>query len=359
MSNILIVMPNDTLGGAEQYLKMVANYFKDSNVFVCFLKASNTGHWEDLRNNIKLVHLSKRSYGDGGFKLLVFALHNRTTFDYIFSSHLYINAIVGGLISLNIIKTKKFIARESTSVFPRYHGFKLLTYKLAYKLGYRNMDVLICQTNQMKSQLLSKVPYLDKRTLVKTIPNPIDLNKITHLGKSELDFIFPKEYIVSAGRFIKEKGFDILIKSFSEIKKEYPNLKLVILGEGPLKDSLKILVSELNVTKDVVFAGFVNNVYPYFRHARVCVVSSRLEGFPNVLLQMMSQNNNVVSAKCAGGIENIPGIITSETNNQNSLTAAILLGLSNFDNKENRRFFGDYLKERDISQFMINILSNN
>ncbi|WP_053992538.1 glycosyltransferase [Mangrovimonas sp. TPBH4] len=357
--NILIVLPNDTLGGAEQYLKMVADYFRNENVFICFLNQFNKGHWEDLSNNVQLIGLSTKSMAHGVLKLISFAINKPIVYDYIFTSHLYVNAMVGSLLSFGILKTQMFVARESTSVFPRYRGFKLSSYKLSYALGYRNMDLLICQTDKMKTQLLENVGYLQNRVPIETVPNPINLSVLKKMGEEELNFRFPKEYIVSAGRFIPEKGFDLLIKSFSEIKKQFPALKLIILGDGPLKEQLNNEVDKLNLSKDVIFTGFVNNVHPFFKHAKLCVVSSRLEGFPNVLLQMMSQNKHVVSTKCAGGIEDIEGVIKSETNSQESLTNAILEGLSNWNNTEGEIGFNNYLEERDIKKFMVNILKKH
>jgi len=67
---------------------------------------------------------------------------------------------------------------------------------------------------------------------------------------------------------------------------------------------------------------------------------------------MMTQNNNVVSTKCAGGIDSIPGIITSEIEDENSLLNAILNGLLKSDNLKNRKVFDDYLSQRDIPMFI-------
>src|SRR5690606_20880375 len=116
----------------------------------------------------------------------------------------------------------------------------------------------------------------------------------------------PNNFIVTAGRLIHEKGYDILINAFAELKEKYPDLKLIILGYGDLKQELIYLATSLNIEQDVIFWGFVENVYPFFKKAKACVISSRVEGFPNVLLQMMSQNSNVVSTTCAGGIDTIP-----------------------------------------------------
>jgi glycosyltransferase involved in cell wall biosynthesis len=244
-----------------------------------------------------------------------------------------------------------FIARESTTVFTRFKGKALMKYSMLYKLGYRKINLLICQTDLMKTQLLYHFPKIAKRAKVEVVPNPINKSQIEAQSKLKANINLPKEYIVAAGRLIELKGFDLLIASLVKLKENYPNLKLVILGRGNLKDTLEYQAESLGIKNDVIFAGHVSNVYPYFKNAKVCAVSSRIEGFPNVLLQMMSQNNNVISTTCAGGIEEIPNITTVETNNLESLYEGIKETLKNF-NKSKINIHNEYLNQRDISGFI-------
>jgi hypothetical protein len=80
------------------------------------------------------------------------------------------------------------------------------------------------------------------------------------------------------------------------------------------------------------------------------VVSSVKEGFPNVLLQMMTLNNCVVSTVCAGGIEDIPGILKAKTNDAGSLATQLRVALSrSYHNKRHPRV--NYLKNRSPSGF--------
>ncbi|MEZ4855957.1 MAG: glycosyltransferase [Gelidibacter sp.] len=353
---ILIVLPNDALGGAEQYLKMVATYFKQEDVSIFFLKTNHTKQWEDVGQKTKRSIGSSKHILFGVFKFFLFSLRQKKEYDYIFTSHVYINALVGTLLSLKILKTKKFIVRESTSIFLRYKGFKLFLYQLAYKVGYKKINLIICQTEVMKAQLIQHFKGIQNKTLVKTIPNPINLEYLKQINQKKSTIDLPYEFIVSAGRLIEEKGYDILIDAFYEVKKTHKNLKLLLLGDGALKRALQAQIEKLNLTDDILLLGHVTNVYDYFKTAKLCVVSSRIEGFPNVLLQMMSQNNTVVSTKCAGGIDMINGVITAETNDINSLSNAILKGLSDTDNTDNRAKFDTYLSDRDINQFIKNLL---
>ncbi|MBT8273894.1 MAG: glycosyltransferase, partial [Bacteroidia bacterium] len=272
-------------------------------------------------------------------------------YDYVYTSHIYTTALVGMLKSLGIIRSTYFVARESTSIFLRFKGFMLRFYSFLYKIGYRKIDLLICQTEEMKNQLLEHFPNIRKRTKIKVIPNPIDLGGKSELANQDLDDIFKVNCLVSAGRLIELKGYNFLIEAFEQLKKEHPKLKLVILGRGPLKEVIEQQVDTSIYKNDIFMQGRVDNVYNYFKHAQVCVVSSLIEGFPNVLLQMMSQNDKVVSTLCAGGIDEIDGIYTAEPGNTEALAKAIHLALTE-DTSGNRKRFDDYLDQRSIERFV-------
>lgn len=356
MNKILISVPNDTLGGAEQYLKMIASYYLSHRyeVFVVFLKQKLTGDWENLQSpNLHLMYTKANSEKEGFLKSInLFFKLRKYHFQYIYTSHVHLTSLIGILIKLGIIKKGYFVGRESTSIFVRFRGLKLFSFKTLYALGYKSVDLLVCQTTYMRNQLIKNLPYLDDRA--KVIPNPINLelskNGVSqNISAEELTQM--GDYMVSAGRLIPEKGFDILLKSFLRIKEQYNDLKLVILGDGPDKEMLEGISCDLKVNDSVIFRGFIKNVYPYFQHAKVCVVSSRIEGFPNVLLQMMTQNTKVVSTLCAGDIDKIDGLFTCNPNDENELTSAISECIET-DTVSNRISFDKELDSRSIDQFI-------
>lgn len=333
----------DSLGGAEQLIMKLAEKDKKEST-ICFFSKQSTSVWLD--QEFKVV------YCNGSFLKFLSICFNKK-FNVIFSSHLMMNAMLGFLRTIGFLKVKKLICRESTTVFVRYKGFKLFKYKLAYFLGYNNIDLLITQTKLMKSILLNNIPYISKRVDVVTIPNPFDFPD-GHMANESITLF--ENYIVSAGRLIPEKGFDVLIKAFSKIKNIKPELKLLILGEGPERKGLEKLISDEKLVDSVVLFGFVDNVYPYFKSAKSCVVSSRIEGFPNVLLQMMSQNNNVVSTLCAGGIDDLKGVVTCHIDDANALAESIIKVINN-TSSENRMLFDEELEKRSVDNFIKKIYS--
>jgi glycosyltransferase involved in cell wall biosynthesis len=200
----------------------------------------------------------------------------------------------------------------------------------------------------MKDQFIKNLPFISKKINIKTIPNPINLEKTL---QPNTDFILNEDFIVAAGRLIDEKGFDILIDAFNLLQNDYSNLKLVILGEGPLRSQLETKIRNLNLADKVLLPGRVSNVLAYFNLAKVCVVSSRVEGFPNVLLEMMSQNTKVVSTKCAGGIDELEGVFVAEVNDITGLVEHLKIILDS-DTSHNRVLFDKELKSRNIENFI-------
>jgi len=356
MGRVLVLLPNDQLGGAEQFLKMTTSELLRQGYYVdvYFLKKRIQSGWDDIRCDSLSLHYMLSVTEKEGFFLLLKTLykHRNLQYTYVFTSHLHCSSFVGILRKCNILKTDYFIARESTSVFRRFSGLRLAFYKTLYKLGYPSVDLLICQTDYMKEQLIKGVPGLEQKIKIRTIPNPIDLNNIRkHENECfEIsDEIGP--YIVSAGRLIPEKGYDILIDAFAGLRQTYPNLKLLILGEGKERKRLQNQINDLGLKENVCLYGHVRNVYPFLKNAALCVVSSRIEGFPNILLQMMSQNTKVVSTLCAGEIENINGLFTCEVENTDRLKHAIHTCIQK-PSGENRDIFNLELQQRSITAYI-------
>ncbi|RQO73405.1 hypothetical protein DBR40_13725 [Pedobacter sp. KBW01] len=314
---ITFISLTDAPNGAENVLHMMANAVEGEMIFLKKQPFSGL----KVSENIGKTYLSKQSLFTG-FAKLVPLLRQYTRDDVLMSTHPYLNAFLGFLKRIGYLRPK-LIVRECTSVFTRFTGVKKSIYKIIYKMGYPAVDLVVCQTALMKEQLLIHNPFLAKvKVLVQ--PNPIDFNKIVAKsnqplinGDAKLDFI------CSAGRLIPEKGFPVLIEAFKLIKAAHPQLKLLLLGEGKERALLTQIIAENNLTASVFLKGQIDNPAPYFKQAKLCVVSSIKEGFPNVLLEMMSVNNAVVSTLCAGGISEIPAIAKVEVNNAKALASAM------------------------------------
>ena len=131
-------------------------------------------------------------------------------------------------------------------------------------------------------------------------------------------------YICAVGRLSFEKGFDILLKAFSEI--DNSEIHLVIIGDGKLKKELVEYTNKFSIYDKVHFPGFINP-YKILQNSSLFVLPSRSEGFGLALVEALALGVPVVSTSCPGAPQEILlngklGHLV-EPENTRSLTSAI------------------------------------
>ena len=178
---------------------------------------------------------------------------------------------------------------------------------------------------------------------INIIPNPVLFPKQINSSSEKL---LPKFSVIAVGRLVREKGFDLLLKAFSTVKKSYPEWSLTILGEGSLRSELECLSQSLDIVNSVHFLGRVKNPYEYLQQADIFVMSSRFEGFPNALCEAMACGLPVISTDCPSGPpeiirDGVDGILVKNENVE-ALTEAMSHLIS--DEKQ-RQKLGNAAKE--------------
>lgn len=110
--------------------------------------------------------------------------------------------------------------------------------------------------------------------------------------------------VLAVGRLTEQKDFATLLRAFAVVRATRES-RLVILGEGRLRDKLQSLADQLGIRADVDLPGFVENPFQYMARAAVLVLSSQYEGLPGVLIQALACGCPVVSTDCPGGSREI------------------------------------------------------
>ncbi|WP_171908139.1 glycosyltransferase [Natrialba sp. SSL1] len=168
------------------------------------------------------------------------------------------------------------------------------------RIFYPYSDEIIVMSNMGNEDLSSNYSINDDK--ISIIHNPVNVKNILEMKEESAGVPdFNSEFVISsAGRLAEEKDFSTLIESFYYLQQSL-DVELVILGEGEKRDELEQLTNQLGIEEQVSFPGFVDNPYKYISRSDVFVLSSKWEGFGNVLVEALVCETAIVSTNCPGG----------------------------------------------------------
>ena len=181
-----------------------------------------------------------------------------------------------------IVSERNNPARASINIWWRW--LRRVTYPLATSL--------VAQTSNALELFGAQV-----RRKGRVIPNPVALIPKT-------DPVRPfrrRKTVVGLGRLVEQKGFDRLLRAFASAAGAHRDWILEIWGEGEIRAELEALRDELSLQGRASFRGWAADPTATFRDAGMFVLSSRYEGFPNVLCEAMACGVGVVSFDCPFG----------------------------------------------------------
>lgn len=175
--------------------------------------------------------------------------------------------------------------------------------KTAMRLLYPSAAAVAVPTQVIATELHA----LTGRALrIRCLPNPVIHDSAQSAPGAPAEPVSPGRglrrpwQIVSAGRLVKEKGFDILIAAMGRLAAIDQNCRLTIYGEGPERANLEAQIAAAGLGETVLLAGHVDDLAPAMAEADLFVLASRREGFGNVLIEAMHQGVPVVATRCGG-----------------------------------------------------------
>ena len=274
------------------------------------------GEWNDylenIKNkNIKLILLSK--YDLRKFLFCTGFVRSRLSYIFIYFYYFFLllkilkkeqpNFLVIHLITslpltlLAIFNFKtKFILRISG--FPKLNLIRRIFWKLLSKKIYK-----ITFPTQETYQLFAQQKIFDINKMFIVYDPVLDINVINK-KKSLLiqdKIINDTQYILSIGRFTKQKNFEFLIKSFFEIIKKYPYLKLLIIGQGELKRKYEELIENLNLNQKVILLNYQESIYHYMTSSICFIMTSLWEDPGFVMIESAAADTLIISSDCRSG----------------------------------------------------------
>ena len=165
------------------------------------------------------------------------------------------------------------------------------------RIVYRWADVVTANSKGALATLEAFVP----RDKLAFLPNPL---LATSVGNA---VALPALTVITVGRLVEQKGFDILLTAWSKASTTLPGWRLAIVGDGPLEAELKDLATRLGIEDSVDWLGYVNDPFPLLKGADFFVSTSRFEGTPNALLEAMACGLPAVVSNASPGPSELVG----------------------------------------------------
>lgn len=227
--------------------------------------------------------------------------------DVVFSAEDHLNAVVL-LAAITTGSRAKISCSSRVTPFDTYSN-AFLSKRWVLK---QFMRAVMWRANALTC--VSKDMVLQYRTIFRNSPhvavyNIVDDKRSRELMMDPVDHPWladpPGNVLVAAGRLAPWKGFGDLIRAVKLLVDRGRDVRLLILGDGPLRAELEAQISALDLGGSVQLVGYVANPLKYFSRARVFVLSSLVEGLPNVLVEAMMCGCTPVSTNCPTGPDEV------------------------------------------------------
>ncbi|PYQ90485.1 MAG: glycosyl transferase, partial [Acidobacteria bacterium] len=181
------------------------------------------------------------------------------------------------------------------------HPWHRRAFGVVTRLGYRLADAIVTSSVGVADDLVKQFGVARER--IRVVHNPVNLDAVDRSSREPLGPPFEEMWkhpvVVAAGRLADAKNYPLLIEAIALLRAHVP-VRLFILGDGELEPELRRQIAERGLDEAVVLCGFQKNPWKFIARADVFVLTSRYEGFGNVLIEAMACGVPVVATTSAG-----------------------------------------------------------
>ncbi|MBR5983271.1 MAG: glycosyltransferase [Bacteroidales bacterium] len=317
---ILFVIPSMKCGGAERVAVTIAKCLPEHDI-----KFINLGHPEGELTHWINPYFQTISL-DCNRSLTAYRKLKRIIAkelpDFVFSTHFHIATI---LMLISKPPTTKVVIRIPTMPSNEQKEFKIKVLEILERRLFRKAYKIIAQTEEMKDEICDMLNV--NASIITVIHNPLDTTLIAKQTSNITNpFDETKTNYLSVGNISFAKAYDTLIESFNIVSEKDSKAQLYILGRTDSEYAEKI-TALANGNDNIHFEGFCENPYRYMKYCSAFVLSSRMEGLPNVVLEAMYLNRPVAATTCVPIIDQLinDGIngYKAEPDNAQSLASAM------------------------------------
>lgn len=306
---LFVLLPRLDGGGIERMRLHLVREFISMGVEVVLVVGQMKGELvSSVPSNVTVIEIARR--GPAFFIAgLAFALYrHRPTHMLCASDDVNCVAILVNI--LTRVKARIVISNHNTlsEQIKRTKGFariKALFIKFCMRRLYPKADSIVAVSMGVADDLAHEIGM--RRESIRVIYNPVITDSFVEKMQTPLPKSWPKgnePVMLYVGRLVPEKRLDLLLESFGRVISRL-SLRLVIAGEGPLRDWLISQIDNYGWQPRVTLLGFVSNPLPLMRAADVLVLPSDHEGLPNVLIEALGCGTQVVATNCPSGPKEI------------------------------------------------------
>lgn len=306
MKKLVICIPSLRLGGAAKIALNLSEYYLEQGIEVNIILTdplSDDQGFQNLPANLIIHRLPK-------IKLH----HFIAPFVKVFQLRKLFNSLrPNGILAVRHDATSitalawklsgkhgRFVIRDINPITKTLKRNPLMVRMIQY--AYQSADAVIANSNDVAKALmgLNWVPS----SKIHVIDNPVITKKFKALANE--DCLHPwvnklqTPLIVTIGRLDKMKDQQTLIRAFAILIKT-KDCRLMLIGEGPEAHNLQQLINSLHLQDHVLLAGPLENPYPILKRAEIFVLSSKYEGFGNVLVEALALGKKIIASNCSGG----------------------------------------------------------
>jgi glycosyltransferase involved in cell wall biosynthesis len=219
---------------------------------------------------------------------------------------------------------------------------------------YRRLDEIVAVSEGAAESVVNFLGV--PRDKISVIYNPVPVDEIRERASQAVEHPWFADgtlpVIISCGRLTPQKDYETLLRAFALLRRETP-AHLVILGDGPERKKLEVLIRSLGLEDCAALFGFEENPYKYIARAGLFALSSICEGLPTAIMEAMALGIPVVSADCPSGpaelLAHHPERLVSPRD-PDSLAAVMKKGLeTGREENDLSRFFAANCVDRYIS----------
>jgi glycosyltransferase involved in cell wall biosynthesis len=304
---IAIFIQSLAMGGAERMTLNLVKGLVQENIQVDLLLADHSGDLlSEVPSQVTVVDLKGKRVLFSLFALVRYLRSQRPALLYSVQTHTSLIAIWAGKLArahTPLVISQRTTLSASLAASPSIRNKVII--KLA-RMFFHYADAAICISQGVAEDFIGTIGMPPEKTHV--IYNPVvppELEQKTH------DFISHPwlepdalPVILAVGRLTTAKDYPTLLHAFSIVNHKRP-AHLLILGDGRERGHLDSLIKQMNLTDVVQMPGLVNNPYVYMAHVQLLVLSSKWEGFGNVLVEALACGTPVVSTDCRSGPKEI------------------------------------------------------